>query len=115
MMIVLQKQRDVAILRSMGLRRREVLQVFLLQGVAIAIVGALVGDGLGKLALMGLAQLKVHAEGFVKTDTFLIYENPRMYGYGALFALLVGVVASLVPAWRGAKVEPVEILRGQIG
>jgi lipoprotein-releasing system permease protein len=114
-MIVLQKQRDIAILRSIGLRRADVLRVFLLQGIVIAIVGGVVGDLLGKLAIVQLSTLKVRSEGLVKSDTFLVHEDPRFYAYGILFALVVGVVASLIPALRGAKVEPVDVLRGQIG
>ncbi|MFI5301969.1 MAG: ABC transporter permease [Polyangiales bacterium] len=114
-MIVLQKQRDIAILRSVGLRRGDILRVFLLQGLVIALIGGVIGDCLGKLGLVELAKLKIKAEGLVKTDTFLIYEDPRFYGYGIAFALVVGLVASLIPAWRGSKVEPVDVLRGQIG
>ena len=43
---------------------------------------------------MQLAKLKVHTEGLVKSDTFLVYEDPRFYLYGIAFALVVGVVAS---------------------
>ncbi len=114
-MIVLQKQRDIAILRSVGLRRADILRIFLLQGVIIALVGGLLGDALGKIALHFLAKLPVKAEGLVKADTFLVHENPAFYVWGILFALLVGVVASLIPAIRGSRVEPVEVLRGQIG
>jgi lipoprotein-releasing system permease protein len=114
-MIVLQKQRDIAILRSIGLRRVDILRIFLLQGMVIAIVGGVLGDLVGKLAITQLAKLKVHSEGLVKSDTFLIYEDPKFYAYGIVFALVVGVVASFIPAWRGSKVEPVDVLRGQIG
>jgi lipoprotein-releasing system permease protein len=114
-MIVLQKQRDIAILRSIGLRRGDILRVFLLQGLVIALVGGLLGDVLGKIGLIQLAKLKVKAEGLVKSDTFLVFEDPKFYLYGVAFALLVGLVASLIPAWRGSKVEPVDVLRGQIG
>lgn len=114
-MIVLQKQRDIAILRSIGLRRDDILRVFLLQGLVIATVGGLIGDALGKVGLLQLAKLKVKSEGLVKSDTFLIYEDPKYYLYGLAFALVVGLVASLIPAWRGSKVEPVDVLRGQIG
>ncbi len=114
-MIVLQKQRDIAILRSIGLRRDDILRVFLLQGLVIATVGGLIGDALGKIGLVELAKLKVKSEGLVKSDTFLIYEDPKYYLYGLAFALAVGLVASLIPAWRGSKVEPVDVLRGQIG
>jgi lipoprotein-releasing system permease protein len=114
-MIVLQKQRDIAIMRSVGFRRSDILRIFLLQGVVVALVGGLVGDGLGKLALMQLSKLKVHTEGLVKSDTFLIWEDPKFYIWGIVFALGVGVTASLIPAWRGSRVEPVDVLRGQIG
>ncbi|MGZ3421746.1 MAG: ABC transporter permease [Polyangiales bacterium] len=114
-MIVLQKQRDIAILRSVGLRRLDILRIFLFQGVTIAIVGGIIGDLVGKLAIVQLAKLKVHSEGLVKSDTFLVYEDPMFYVYGIAFALVVGVIASMIPAWRGSKVEPVDVLRGQIG
>jgi lipoprotein-releasing system permease protein len=114
-MIVLQKQRDIAILRSVGLRRGDILRIVLLQGVLIALVGGALGDVLGKLAIHYLGQLPVKAEGLVKSDTFLCRENPSFYVWGLVFAMVVGVVASLIPALRGSRVEPVEVLRGQIG
>jgi|GEM_PF-103991 len=115
-MIVLQKQRDIAILRSFGMRRFDILFIFLLQGFAISLSGGLIGDALGKVLLKFLSTLKVHMEGgAVKSDTFLIAENTRFYFYGLAFALLVGMTAALIPAWRGAKVEPVDVLRGQTG
>jgi lipoprotein-releasing system permease protein len=114
-MIVLQKQRDIAILRSVGLRRSDILRIVLIQGVIIALVGGALGDVIGKAAVYYLGQLPVKAEGLVKSDTFLCKENPAFYVWGIVFALLVGVVASLIPAFRGSRVEPVEVLRGQIG
>ena len=114
-MIVLQKTRDIAILRSVGFRRSDILRIFLLQGVIVAVIGGLLGDGLGKLALIQLGKLKVHTEGLVKSETFLVYEDPKFYVYGVAFALVVGVIASFIPAWRGSRVEPVDVLRGQVG
>ncbi len=114
-MIVLQKQRDIAILRSVGLRRADILRIFLWQGVIISLVGGALGDVLGKVAVHFLGQLPVKAEGLIKTDTFLVKDTPIIYLWGIGFALLVGVVASLLPAYRGSRVEPVEVLRGQIG
>jgi lipoprotein-releasing system permease protein len=114
-MIVLQKTRDIAILRSIGLRRNDILRIFLLQGLIIAIIGGALGDLLGKIALTQLAKLPVKMEGLVKSDTFLIHEDPKFYVYGVAFALIVGVIASLLPAIRGSRVEPVDVLRGQIG
>jgi lipoprotein-releasing system permease protein len=114
-MIVLQKQRDIAILRSVGLRRLDILLIFFIQGVIISLVGGALGDGLGKVAIYFLAKLPVKADGLVKSDTFLVHEDPAFYIWGILFAVVVGCVASFIPAFRGSRVEPVEVLRGQIG
>lgn len=114
-MIVLQKTRDIAILRSVGFRKSDILSAFLLQGAIIALVGAAVGDVVGHYAIVALGQMKTKTEGLVKSDTFLVYDDPKFYVYGFAFALIVGIVASLIPAWRGSRVEPVDVLRGQIG
>jgi lipoprotein-releasing system permease protein len=114
-MIVLQKQRDIAILRSVGLRRLDILFIFFVQGLIIALIGGVVGDLLGKVAIHYLGMLPVKAEGLIKSDTFLVHENPQFYVWGILFAMLVGMIASFLPAYRGSRVEPVEVLRGQIG
>jgi lipoprotein-releasing system permease protein len=114
-MIVLQKTRDIAILRSVGFRRNDILAAFLLQGAIIAVIGAAVGDVVGHYVLVALSHLKTHQEGLVKSETFLVYDDPRFYWYGAGFALLVGIIASIIPALRGSRVEPVDVLRGQLG
>jgi len=114
-MIVLQKTRDIAILRSVGFRRNDILSVFLLQGIIIALAGGAVGCVIGHYLIVALSHLKTHQEGLVKSEYFLVYDDPRVYLYGVSFALLVGIVASLIPAVRGSKVEPVDVLRGQLG
>jgi len=114
-MIVLQKTRDIAILRSVGFRRKDILGIFLLQGVIIALAGGAVGDVVGHYLIVALSHLKTHQEGLVKSEYFLVYDDPRVYAYGVAFALLVGVTASLIPAVRGSKIEPVDVLRGQVG
>lgn len=114
-MIVLQKTRDIAIFRSVGFRRADVLGIFLIQGAIVAFAGGIVGDVIGHLLLRALSTLKTPIEGMVKSDTFLVYDDPRMYAWGIAFALLVGLLASAVPALRAARVEPVDVLRGQLG
>ncbi len=114
-MIVLEKTRDIAILRSVGLRRKDILGIFLMQGALIALIGGLLGAVLGKIAIVELAKLKVEGNPLLKTSTFLVTDDPMYYVEGIVFALVVGVVASFIPAWRGARVEPVDVLRGQIG
>jgi lipoprotein-releasing system permease protein len=114
-MIVLQKTRDIAILRSIGLRRSDVLQVFLAQGLVIAGVGGVLGDALGKLAVWYIPRIRMSIEGVVKADSLPVHEEPRFYVWGFVFALVLGAVAASLPAWRASRVEPVDVLRGQIG
>jgi lipoprotein-releasing system permease protein len=113
-MIVLQKTRDIAILRSVGFRRQDILVGFVLQGAVISSVGAAVGDLLGHYVIVLLSQLKTPTEGLVKSETFMVFDDPSFYVYGAVFALTVGITASLIPAFHGSRVEPVDVLRGQI-
>ena len=114
-MIVLQKTRDIAILRSVGFRRNDILAAFLLQGAIIASIGAVIGSVAGHYLVVFLGTLKIHQEGLVKSETFLVYEDPVFYFYGVGFALFVGIIASLIPALRAARVESVDVLRGKIG
>lgn len=114
-MLVLQKTRDISILRSVGLRRADILGIVLVQGTIVAALGGVLGDALGWRIVAFLATLKVKSEGLVKSSTFVVYEDPWFYLYGILFALVVGVLASLLPALRASRVEPVAVLRGQIG
>jgi lipoprotein-releasing system permease protein len=113
-MIVLQKRRDIAILRSVGFQRQDVLLGFVLQGAAIASLGALIGDVLGHGLLSLLATLKMPSDALVKSDTFMVFDDPSFYVYGAIFALSLGIVASVIPAIHGSRVEPVDVLRGEI-
>lgn len=114
-MIVLQKTRDIAILRAVGLRRADVLCVFLIQGALVALAGAVLGDVLGWRLVEFLSRVRIHTEGLIKSTTFLVYKSRTIYGHGILFALFVGLAASLLPALRASRVEPVDVLRGQIG
>jgi lipoprotein-releasing system permease protein len=114
-MIVLQKTRDISILRSVGFRRRDILVLFLLQGAIVATVGGLAGAGLGFAFCRWLETVRVHVEGFVKSDGFVLADSLRLYLFGCGFALAVGLLASLLPALRASRVEPVDVLRGQIG
>jgi ABC-type lipoprotein release transport system permease subunit len=98
-----------------GFERRDILFGFLLQGAIIALVGAALGDGIGHAVVVALSHLKTHQEGLVKSETFLVYDDPAMYVWGVVFALSVGLVASFIPAYRGSRVEPVDVLRGQLG
>jgi len=115
-MIVLQKTRDIALLRATGFRRRDILRMFLLQGAIVALLGAGLGDFAGHEILSAVSRIKLKASTpFGRSDSMLVDDDPEMYLYGASFAVVVGLLASALPAVRGSRVEPVDVLRGMVG
>jgi lipoprotein-releasing system permease protein len=114
-MIVLQKTRDVALLRATGFRRRDILRMFLLQGATVAFLGAGLGDFAGHEILTAVSHIKLKASTpFGRSDSLLVDDDPKMYLYGLGFALTVGLMASALPALRGSRIEPVDVLRGMV-
>ncbi len=113
-MIVMDKRRDIAILRSVGLTRGDIARLFLLEGAILGGAGAAIGCLLARAITWQLGRVHVPIEGMIKTDRFVINQDPRFYVYGALFALVAGLLASILPARRAASTEPVDVIRGQM-
>jgi lipoprotein-releasing system permease protein len=113
-MVVLQKRRDIAILRAVGFFGRDVLVVFLVYGLVLATLGGAAGTIAGKGVILWLKTLHVQLEGVTRADHIYIADIAPIYLSGFGFAVLAGVIASLVPAIRAARVEPVAVLRDQI-
>ena len=111
-LMVLEKVREIAILRSMGYRRGDISAIFLWQGLLVAVIGSTVGCALGALMTWGVSRIPVRVRGFFATDHFLVYWSWHHY-LAAIGIAFVGVfVASYFPARRAAKLAPVTILRG---
>lgn len=114
-MIVLQKTRDVALLRATGFKRDDILRMFLLQGAVVAALGGVLGSTVGHFILSAVSTIEVKASTPLgRSDHILVADDPKMYFYGLAFALIVGLLASVLPALRGARVEPVDVLRGMV-
>jgi len=111
-MAVLERVNDIAILRSFGLSRWDIGVIYTMQGIVIGIVGASTGVVFGKLAIEGLRRIPITLEGLIRTEGLLMSEHASQY-FTAFFAA-IGVVlfASAYPAWRAAKYDPVEVIRG---
>lgn len=113
-LIVMQKRRDIALLRSVGFRRRDVMAIVLLQGGIVALLGAVLGGVEGHFVLEKLRHTPVESgETFLHAATWIIWESPLQYALAGGFALVVGVAAAALPAWQASRVEPAEVLRGQ--
>jgi lipoprotein-releasing system permease protein len=111
-MTVLSKIKEIAILRSMGYRRRDISAIFIWQGALIATAGALIGCGAGALLTWGVSKIPIHLSGLLSTDHFVVTWDWRHYLWAILLAMIAVFLASYVPARRAAALPPVATLRG---
>lgn len=110
--VVMEKRRDIAILKSMGFHARDVRRIFLAEGVAIGAAGAVIGLGVG-LGLMGLmGAVEIQPPGMSEMVTLPVYWGADQMLLAAAFAVVSAAGASYLPARKAGRVHPVDILRG---
>ncbi len=111
-MTVIQKRRDVAILRSMGFETRDIVVLFFSQGMMLGICGTILGLTAGFFICSYLET--VSFGGGPTTGGFthlLISKNPAIYVQSAIFAQIAALLASVLPAYSAGKLTPIEIIR----
>lgn len=120
-MLVTDKQGDIAILRTLGLSPSGVMAVFVVQGVVIGAIGILLGSIAGVALALNIDVVVPFIERamgieFLAADVYYISDLPSelkasdVFRVGGL-AFLLTVVATLFPAWRAARTQPAEALR----
>lgn len=111
-MSVLAKIKEIAILRSMGYRRKDISAIFLWQGALIAAAGSVVGCLLGALMTWGVSHIPIRLRGLLYTNHFVVTWEWQHYVFATFLALLAVFIASYVPARRAAELPPVVTIRG---
>jgi lipoprotein-releasing system permease protein len=111
-MAVLERVNDIAILKSFGLSRRDITQIYVFQGLMIGLIGSVIGLVLGKLAVEGLRRLPIQVEGLVRSEGLLMSEHLRHYVSAFVASMVIVILAAVYPARRAAKYDPVEVIRG---
>jgi lipoprotein-releasing system permease protein len=106
---VVQKSKEIGILRAMGASRAQVLRLFLLQGATMGLVGSLFGSTLGWAFLAAWRGMAKNPDG---TPIFVIEVEPSLFVLAAAGATLVGTLAAVIPARRAAKLDPAVAIRG---
>ena len=120
-MVVKDKQADIAILRTVGARPSSILKIFITQGAIIGVAGTLAGLFLGVLLTLNLENIVGFMESvfgikFLAADVYFISDLPadlRWTDVGKIcgIALILALLSTLYPAWRGARTAPAEALR----
>jgi lipoprotein-releasing system permease protein len=112
-MMVMEKTKDIAVLLSMGARRRQVRAIFIFQGVLIGVIGTLAGLIVGYgIALAGAKYHFITLSAEVYSIDYLPFAPRFLDGLEvALAALLISFVATVYPSWSAARVLPAEALR----
>jgi lipoprotein-releasing system permease protein len=110
---VLQRSKQIGILKSMGARSRQILLVFTLEGLGIAVVGATLGAvvGSGVVLALSLVKLPVTRVGGQPESLFPVQLGWQYIGAAMLAAIVSTVLAAILPARRAARLDPVQVLR----
>jgi len=106
---VVQKSKEIGILRAMGTTRSQVLRLFLIQGGVMALAGSLAGALLAWGFLLLWRGVAKNPDG---SPLFIVVIEPSLFAIACVAATLVGILAAVVPARRAAKLDPAVAIRG---
>ncbi len=110
-MIVMEKKREIAILRSMGYRRADIMTIFLWQGGMVLGAGVVFGWALGAGLVALVSRIPIRIRGIFATDHFVVEWALSHYLWAAGVAAVVVFFATLLPARRAARLEPGDVIR----
>ncbi|MEM1200361.1 MAG: lipoprotein-releasing ABC transporter permease subunit [Pseudomonadota bacterium] len=120
-MLVKDKGRDIAILRTMGATRGTIMRVFLITGASIGVVGTIAGLAIGLIFCTHIEEIRQFMSWLTKTELF----SPELYYLSRLpaevdpnevitiagMSFFLSVVSTIYPSWRAARLDPVKALR----
>jgi lipoprotein-releasing system permease protein len=106
---VVQKSKEIGILRAMGASRGQIMRVFLVQGGLVGLLGSIAGTGLARAILAIWLSFARNPDG---TPLFPVVIGPDLMILAAVLATVTGLVAAILPAVRAARLDPVVAIRG---
>jgi len=120
-MVVMEKNKDIAVLKSMGATSKGIMKIFIFQGMTIGIIGTSLGCVIGLVLALNLSRISLFIEElwgikFLPEDVYYLAELPSRVNYGDVFLIAVGTLlisflSTLYPSWRASKLDPAEALR----
>jgi lipoprotein-releasing system permease protein len=120
-MVVMEKNRDIAILKAMGASSKGILKIFVIEGLVIGVVGTVLGAILGVGAAFNLEKITGWVEGLfgfkiLSSDVYYIDKLPSQVNpvdviLIVVTTILISLLATLYPSWRASRLDPAEALR----
>ncbi|MEZ0231960.1 MAG: lipoprotein-releasing ABC transporter permease subunit [Methylophilaceae bacterium] len=120
-MAVTDKRADIAIMRTFGASPRSIMQIFIVQGALIGVIGTVIGSVLGAIIALNIETIvpfieRVIGIQFLAKDIYYISELPSHLLWSDVFVItgmsfILSLLATLYPSWRAAKINPAEALR----
>ncbi len=112
-MVVVEKTRDIAILKSMGATRRSIMKIFLIEGAVIGLVGTLLGllGGYTLCTLLATYKFIELPSDVYYISTLPVQMDPLDVALIALAAIVITLAASVYPAWQASRFDPAEAIR----
>ncbi len=120
-MVVMEKNRDIAILKSIGATSRGIMKIFILQGLIIGTIGTILGTAAGLAVALNLSRVSIWIEnlfGFkiLPSDVYYLSTLPSKVNYGDVAIIVVGTLlisflSTIYPSWRASRLDPAEALR----
>jgi len=120
-MVVMEKNKDIAILKTMGATSNSIMKIFILQGVVIGAIGTFLGSVGGVLVALNLSQISTYVEQFLGIkilpgDVYYLNELPSRINYADVSIIIAGTLlicflSTIYPSWRASRLDPAEALR----
>ncbi|TCS42575.1 lipoprotein-releasing system permease protein [Reinekea marinisedimentorum] len=120
-MLVTDKQAEIAVLRTLGATKRQILSIFMVQGTAIGLIGITVGVVLGVIGALTIADILSWIENtfniqFLNANVYFISYIPSELKWSdvtiiASASFLISVLSTIYPAWKASRISPAEALR----
>lgn len=112
-MTIMNKMKDIAILKAMGFSGKDVRLIFMIQSLVIGFVGSVAGLCIGYVLSYLIAQAPFDGGDMVSLDHFPVNFDAKYYITGIVFGVLTTTMAGYMPSRKAAYVDPIEIIRGQ--
>lgn len=105
---VVQKSKQIGILKAMGIKDKDSSLIFLFQGLLLGLLGAALGVILGLLLALAFTKFALNPDG---TPVVPLFIDPLFIAFSAVIAIVASVIAALIPARTSSKLSPIEVIR----